>query len=135
MWYAGAIRPCRRVAEGVAAGGWGERVAAVAAGRGMKKVLIVDDEAGFEGSAILAAVTRLMELIADNHPSIVNAYAGIVRPGGNKVARDMIEKVFEPCDAQWRGMGHIGNSGLAMVGSVVDPYRMDSRSQQNVMGI
>ncbi len=70
--------------------------------------------AGFEGHAILEAVARLVELIAQGTASIENAYRGVVRAEGNPVARAMVERAFLPADARWRGMGVLPDSGLAL---------------------
>ena len=33
---------------------------------------------------------------------------------GNLIAQDVLNRVFEPCDAEWRGMGIIPGSGLRL---------------------
>lgn len=71
--------------------------------------------AGFEGLEILDAVARLLEQLAgDGAAHVENRYAQWVKPQGNARAREMIERVFEPCDAEWRGLGVIAGSGLAL---------------------
>jgi hydrogenase expression/formation protein HypD len=37
-----------------------------------------------------------------------------VRENGNERAQAIIEKVFEPCQAEWRGLGPIAGSGLVL---------------------
>ena len=67
---------------------------------------------GFEPSDILESIARLIEQCAAGQARVQNAYARAVRPQGNPRAREIIERVFEPGDAQWRGIGLIGASGL-----------------------
>jgi hydrogenase expression/formation protein HypD len=67
--------------------------------------------AGFEAEDVL----RALELLArQREPVIENEYTRAVDPGGNPVARAVMERVFEPCDADWRGLGVIPGSGLAL---------------------
>ncbi len=69
---------------------------------------------GFEGFDIIVGLQKLIEMIAEKKPSIENMYPRIVRVEGNVVARQMIEKVFGPSDALWRGIGNIPGSGLSL---------------------
>ena len=41
-----------------------------------------------------------------------NAYARLVRPQGNITAMALMDQVFEPEDALWRGLGVIAQSGM-----------------------
>ena len=43
-----------------------------------------------------------------------NEYAQVVKKNGNPRAQKMIAGVFEVVDANWRGLGKIKNSGLAI---------------------
>ena len=47
-------------------------------------------------------------------PAIEIEYGRAVRPEGNVVAQRLMEQVFEPSDADWRGLGVIPGSGLAL---------------------
>jgi hydrogenase expression/formation protein HypD len=76
--------------------------------------------AGFEGEAILRAILRLAELKASGRPAIENGYGGVVRPEGNPTARRMVMEVFEPVDADWRGLGPIPRSGLGLRAAFAD---------------
>jgi len=69
---------------------------------------------GFEPLDILLGILDICMLLAEGTPRVVNAYRRIVKPDGNKRAVAAIEKVFEPCDAMWRGIGIIAGSGLAI---------------------
>ena len=67
--------------------------------------------AGFEPADVLEA---LLMLARQDAPAIEIQYARAVRPEGNVVAQRLLEQVFEPCDADWRGLGVIPGSGLAL---------------------
>ncbi len=70
--------------------------------------------AGFEPLEILRAMQELVAQIENGQPLVANCYPGAVRPGGNPKARELVARVFEPCDARWRGLGVIPGSGLAV---------------------
>ena len=71
--------------------------------------------AGFETVDILGAVMELIGLIqADAPPRVVNRYTRVVSEGGNEKAREHISNVFVPVDSEWRGIGIIPSSGLAL---------------------
>jgi len=61
-------------------------------------------------------VIESIELIKENlyKPSIQIQYKRAVSPSGNKLAQEVIEAVFKPCDANWRGFGLVENSGLTL---------------------
>lgn len=67
---------------------------------------------GFEPVDILEGIAELIKMIVSGQPDVRNAYRRGVNEGGNPVARQMVERVFEPCDATWRGLGPIPSSGL-----------------------
>ncbi len=67
--------------------------------------------AGFEPDDVLGA---LLALARQETPAIENGYVRAVHPHGNVVARQIMDKVFVPCDAHWRGLGEIAGSGLAL---------------------
>jgi hydrogenase expression/formation protein HypD len=75
--------------------------------------------AGFEPLDILLALKDLTEMAAAHQPKIVNDYKRVVRGQGNSAARAIVDEVFEPRDASWRGLGNIPGSGLALRG----PYQ------------
>jgi len=68
---------------------------------------------GFEPADILESIAMLL---AQCHtgPAIENQYRRVVKPQGNETALRLMDEVFEPCDAVWRGMGLIGGSGLKL---------------------
>ena len=72
---------------------------------------------GFEPVDILSGVARLVAMVAEGTPRIENAYGRGVDDCGNLAAQKVIEDVFEPCDAVWRGLGPIPMSGLRLKGA------------------
>ena len=69
---------------------------------------------GFEADEILWGILSLMKSIQTGRDPVQNAYSRVVKDEGNRKARDIIDTVFEPCDAAWRGLGSIPGSGLAI---------------------
>ena len=67
---------------------------------------------GFEPVDILEGVAMLVRMVVEGKPAIENAYRRGVNADGNPTARALVEQVFEPCDAVWRGLGEIPGSGL-----------------------
>jgi hydrogenase expression/formation protein HypD len=68
--------------------------------------------AGFEAEQILAGLAKICEQIKENKPAVDSVYGMAVRPEGNKIARQWMEKFFEPCDGPWRGLGCIPGGAL-----------------------
>jgi hydrogenase expression/formation protein HypD len=69
---------------------------------------------GFELLDILQCVDMLVDQVEDSRSRVEIAYRRAVRPEGNKQALKLMEQVFEPCPAQWRGMGEVPDSGLKL---------------------
>lgn len=70
--------------------------------------------AGFTPEDVLCAVLSLLRMLRAHKAEVVNLYARAVRPEPNAKARELLMRVFTPCDARWRGLGTIANSGLAL---------------------
>jgi hydrogenase expression/formation protein HypD len=70
--------------------------------------------AGFEPADILEAVRRLVAQVENGQPQLDNAYPRAVSEAGNAKARAVLDQVFEPVNALWRGIGIIPDSGLAI---------------------
>lgn len=68
---------------------------------------------GFEANDILEAVYLLVSM-KTGEPSIRVEYSRAVKPDGNRRALGIMDSVFETCDAEWRGLGVIPGSGLAL---------------------
>lgn len=67
---------------------------------------------GFEGKEILASIYLLVK--RKDRAGVINLYPSAVTWEGNEIAKKIIETYFEPCEAAWRGIGRIGNSGLSL---------------------
>ncbi len=70
--------------------------------------------AGFEPNDILRALTSLLCQMRDGEALVENDYKTAVSSDGNRVARRMMDQVFETADTPWRALGVIPNSGLAL---------------------
>ena len=69
---------------------------------------------GFEPIDILQCVDMLVAQIENGEAKVEIAYRRGVRPEGNQQALKLMGQVFEPCPAQWRGMGEVPDSGLKL---------------------
>jgi hydrogenase expression/formation protein HypD len=69
---------------------------------------------GFEPLDILYCVSMLVEQIESSQPKVETAYPRAVRPEGNPEALRILDDVFKACPANWRGIGVIAGSGLAI---------------------
>jgi hydrogenase expression/formation protein HypD len=69
---------------------------------------------GFEPLDMLHAIDQLVTAIMDGTPRIVNAYRRGVTAEGNRVAQALLGRVFQPAAADWRGLGVVPESGLAL---------------------
>ncbi len=69
---------------------------------------------GFEPEDILASIYRLLVMLAEKKPAVINEYTRAVSEEGNALALAMIDKVLTAAEDDWRGLGHIEASGLAI---------------------
>lgn len=69
---------------------------------------------GFEPVDILRGILACVEQLESGHAEVSNAYARAVQPRGNLPARQLMERVFQTVDRNWRGLGWISQSGLAL---------------------
>jgi hydrogenase expression/formation protein HypD len=67
---------------------------------------------GFEPLDILQGVDMLAQQVARSEAKVEIAYRRGVTPEGNQTAVRIMERVFEPAPARWRGIGEVANSGL-----------------------
>lgn len=67
---------------------------------------------GFEPVDILMALNVLARCRREGRAEIHNCYRRAVADAGNPRARAIMAQVFRPCDALWRGLGTIADSGL-----------------------
>jgi len=69
---------------------------------------------GFEPLDILQALLLLIRQAKDQQPRVEIQYRRGVLPQGNPHALEVMERLFDPVDAEWRGLGKIPESGLAL---------------------
>jgi len=69
---------------------------------------------GFEPVDIAHGILMCVEQLTEGRAEVENAYGRSVRREGNKAAQAAINKVFEPCDRAWRGIGVIPQSGYRL---------------------
>ena len=69
---------------------------------------------GFEPLDLLEGISAVLKQVARGERRVENAYTRAVRAGGNPKARQIMDRLLEPVDALWRGLGRIPASGLAM---------------------
>lgn len=70
--------------------------------------------AGFGAHEMVAALVVILKKLALGEPFAVNCYTRVVRQQGSEVARRLMCEVMQPCDARWRGLGVIPQSGLML---------------------
>ena len=70
--------------------------------------------AGFEPLDILAGLVKLLELIRDRAPRVVNMYPRCVTREGNLRAQEQLWRVFKPVGGRWRGIAHVPNGNLRL---------------------
>lgn len=69
---------------------------------------------GFEPLDVLQSIDMLVAQINERRASVEIEYSRAVRREGNKVALELLHRVFEIADADWRGMGILSRSGLKL---------------------
>ena len=70
--------------------------------------------AGFEPTDILQCVDMLVTQVENHQSKVEIAYKRGVTTEGNLQAQKIMAQVFEPCPANWRGMGAVSASGLKL---------------------
>jgi hydrogenase expression/formation protein HypD len=69
---------------------------------------------GFEAKEIIEGILMIVRQIAQKRAEIEIQYLNIVKEEGNPRAVALLEQVFEPTDAYWRGIGVLPGSGLKL---------------------
>ena len=69
---------------------------------------------GFEPLDLLQGVLLAVRQLEQGRAEVENAYGRVVKREGNRVAQDLVNKVFEVCDRKWRGVGSIPKSGYKL---------------------
>lgn len=69
---------------------------------------------GFEPLDLITGIIKSVGQLEEKKYEVENAYARVVSYEGNQAAQKMINRVFEPVDRVWRGIGMIPMSGLGL---------------------
>jgi len=85
--------------------------------------------AGFEPLDVLFAVSMLLQQIRKKEAKLENEYSRVVAWDGNVKAQRLIEKAFDIVDGNWRGLGRVPASALALKKEFSE---YDGRSKYNV---
>lgn len=87
---------------------------------------------GFEPADIAQGILQTVRMLERGEVGVANAYGRAVMPEGNRAAQEAIDRVFETCDRDWRGIGVIPQSGWCLRPA----YRaFDAESRFNVGAI
>lgn len=76
-----------------------------------KKPFVVS---GFEPLDVLLSIHQIVSQLAGGRAEVENQYRRAVPPGGNRAAMAAMAEVFERRTSEWRGLGVIPGSGLAI---------------------
>lgn len=69
---------------------------------------------GFEPVDLLEGILMVVEQLEEGRFGVENQYVRSVRREGNQPARDLMDRVFQIVDREWRGLGTIPGSGLGL---------------------
>ena len=69
---------------------------------------------GFSAEDLLAGILACLRQLEQGEHRLENAYASAVNANGNGAARALLDKVFEPVDTPWRGLGEIRAGGYRL---------------------
>ncbi|HHY65645.1 MAG TPA: hydrogenase formation protein HypD [Alicyclobacillus sp.] len=69
---------------------------------------------GFEPNDILQSVYMILKQRQEGRRQVEIQYSRAVKPEGNVRARAVLNRIFEPVDQEWRGIGTIPRSGMAI---------------------
>jgi len=70
--------------------------------------------AGFTAKELMTALAVTVKLLEKGEPFFVNCYPRVVKDEGSPAAQKLMEKVMQPCDSEWRGLGVIKMSGMTL---------------------
>jgi len=70
--------------------------------------------AGFTAAELLTAIASIVQKSNTGTPFFINAYPRVVTEEGSPAARKLLATYLEPVDAEWRGLGILPQSGLAL---------------------
>lgn len=70
--------------------------------------------AGFEPVDLMQSILMLVRQFESGSPKVEIQYQRVVQSDGNKIAQNLLARVFELKDDRWRGLGIISKSGLSI---------------------
>ena len=69
---------------------------------------------GFEPLDLLNGILLTVEQLESGRHDVLNGYSRVVTEQGNLPAQALIDKVYQDCDRNWRGIGLIPHSGWCL---------------------
>jgi len=81
---------------------------------------------GFEPLDLVNGILETVKMLEEGGVAVENAYSRVVTFEGNKVAQQMMAKVFQPVDRNWRGIGTIPLSGYGLT-EAYEPFDATQR--------
>jgi hydrogenase expression/formation protein HypD len=69
---------------------------------------------GFEPLDLLEGILMAVKQLEEGRHEVENQYVRSVKREGNRPAQELVQKVFQLVDRQWRGIGTIPGSGLGL---------------------
>jgi hydrogenase expression/formation protein HypD len=69
---------------------------------------------GFEPVDILHGIYLCIKQLEEKRHQVENQYSRVVKEQGNEPAQQLMQQVFKVVDRNWRGLGEIPTSGLAL---------------------
>ena len=82
--------------------------------RALTKKGISGAVAGFTAAELLTAIAAIVKGTKTEKPFFLNAYPRVVTEEGNPAAKNLLATYLQPIDSEWRGIGILKNSGLAL---------------------
>ena len=70
--------------------------------------------AGFTARELMTALAVIVKKTQEGRPFFENCYPRVVRAEGSPAAQRLVEEMMEPCDARWRGIGVLPQSGVQL---------------------
>ncbi len=67
---------------------------------------------GFEPLDMLLGIESILRQLQETRARVDNVYTRVVKVQANPRAQVLLSEVFEVCDAEWRGIGRLPQSGL-----------------------
>lgn len=88
--------------------------------------------AGFEPLDLTFGIFMAVQQLENGQAKVENAYQRAVTHAGNKTAQSIIQRIYEPCDQIWRGIGLIPKSGWKLNAEFMQ-YDAESKFQMQAI--